>query len=196
MRIVPSTFLCLFIAAAARATTIVAADLGELSRDAQAIARGRVAAVESRWTVDHRAIETLVTLEVDTYLKGSFGPSLQFVIPGGVLGRYRSVFVGSPQFAADQRVVVFLAASGPALPHLVGFSQGVYRVLWSSDTNAWMVAPTPALPATATTPIVRGDPARVAVPLATFEQQVRALSSMPRRIAPKAPLANHAGGAR
>jgi hypothetical protein len=188
--------MCLFFAGAAHATTLVPADLGELTRDAQAIARGRVAAVESRWTADHRAIETLVTLEVDTYLKGSFGSSLQFVIPGGVLGRYRSVFVGAPQFAEDQHVVVFLAANGPALPHLVGFSQGVYRVLWSQDTSAWIVTPTPALPAAATTPIVRGDPARAAMLLATFEQRVRALSSAPRRVAPKAPPANRAGGAR
>ncbi len=61
--------LCLLAsAAAAHATVLVPADLGELSRDARAIARGRVARVEPRWTEDHRTIETIVSLEVDTYL--------------------------------------------------------------------------------------------------------------------------------
>src|SRR5262245_60719845 len=49
---------------AAGATVIVPADLGELSHDARAIARGRVVAVDGRWTDDRRTIETIVTLEV------------------------------------------------------------------------------------------------------------------------------------
>jgi hypothetical protein len=43
--------------------------------DAQAV-RGRVVALNARWTDDHRSIDTIVTLEVERYLKGSFGPTL------------------------------------------------------------------------------------------------------------------------
>src|SRR5262249_7459645 len=75
----------------ARAAVVVPADLGELSRDARAIVRGGVAAVEGRWTDDRRTIETLVTLEVESTLKGSSGATIQFRVPGGDLGRYRSV---------------------------------------------------------------------------------------------------------
>ncbi|HTK30144.1 MAG TPA: hypothetical protein VL309_11350 [Vicinamibacterales bacterium] len=158
------------------ATTIVPADLGELTRDAAAIARGRVAAVESRWSEDRRGIETLVTVDVDGYLKGSLGPSVQFLVPGGRLGRYRSVFVGAPQFAVDDRVVVFLAARGPELAHLVGFSQGVYRVRRSRDTGEWQVAPSPLFPAAVATPVIRGDASRQPMPLPEFERRVRALA--------------------
>jgi len=79
------------IAPSARATTLVPADLGELSRDAIAIARGRVVSVDARWTDDRRAIETLVTIDVAGYLKGDLGSTLQFRVPGGQLGRLRSI---------------------------------------------------------------------------------------------------------
>src|SRR5690349_11681865 len=82
-----------FGARTVRATTLVPADLGELSRDAVAIARGRVAAVDGRWTDDRRGIETIVTLQVDEYLKGDLGAALRFRVPGGLLGRFRSVVV-------------------------------------------------------------------------------------------------------
>lgn len=171
MRLTVATALCLSIASAAGATTLVPAGLGEMTRDAGAIARGRVAAVDSRWSDDHRSVQTLVTLEVENYLKGGLGPTVQFSVPGGVLGRYRTIFVGAPQFAVDQRVVVFLAGSGAALPHLVGFSQGVFRVIWSPAAAAWIVSPALPLPGFASgTP---GDRAARPTPLRDFEQRIR-----------------------
>src|SRR6185312_2620643 len=112
-------------AASAQATVLVPVELGELSRDAMAIARGRVVAVEGQWTPDHRTIDTIVSLDVEEYLKGSLGAVVRFRVPGGLLGRYRSVFVGAPEFAVDQQVVVFLGAHGPTVPYILGLSQGV-----------------------------------------------------------------------
>src|SRR3954471_12539903 len=133
--------LCLLtlLALPARATVLIPADLGELSRDALAIARGRVVALDSQWTEDHGTIETIVTLEVDSYLKGSLGSTLRFRVPGGELGRFRSVVVGAPEFAIDQRVVVFLGAHGPSVPHVLGLSQGVFRVARAADNTGWLV---------------------------------------------------------
>jgi hypothetical protein len=160
-----------------RATTLVASDIGALARDAHAIARGRVVAVEGRPTDDHRGIETLVTLSVDAYLKGALGSTLQFRVPGGELGRYRSIFVGAPQFAIDDHVVVFVGAHGPSVPYILGLGEGVYRVVWSARTSSWVVTPPAALPVAKVTPVVRGDPARQPMPLADFEQRVRALAA-------------------
>jgi hypothetical protein len=108
-------FVC-WAAVSARATVVVGADLGELARDARAIARGRVVAVDAQWTADRRTIETLVTLEVESYLKGALGGTVQFLVPGGSLGRFRSIVVGAPEFSVDERVVVFLGAQGPSIP--------------------------------------------------------------------------------
>ena len=155
-----TTILLLLVATLPlRATTLVPADVSELAHDAIAVARGRIAAVDAQWTGDRRTIETIVTLDVERYLKGNLGPQVQFRVPGGRLGRFRSVVVGAPVFAADDRVVVFLGARGPSVPHLVGFSQGVYRVMQVSGRA-----------------MVRGDVAHTPVPLSDFESRVRSLA--------------------
>ena len=176
MRILVTVSLVLALAATARATVVVPADLGELSRDAIAIVRGRVARVDTQFTEDRGTIETLVTLEVEGYLKGALGQTVRFKVPGGELGRFRSIVVGAPEFAVDQRVVVFLGAHGPTVPHIVGFNQGVFRVLRAADDSGWVVTPPPNVAGAATVRIVRGDAGRRPIPLADFEQRVRALA--------------------
>src|SRR5207249_10664339 len=99
MRILKGCCLALMLAIPAQATVLVGADLGELSRDAIAIARGRVVAVDARWAEGRRTIVTIVTLDVERYLKGSLGDSLEFRVPGGELGRLRRVVVGAPEVA-------------------------------------------------------------------------------------------------
>ena len=172
-------FCVLFVAlpTPTRATVLVPADLSELSRDARAIVRGRVARLDSQWTDDRGTIETMVTLEVEGYIKGSLGPTLIFRTPGGDLGRYRSVVVGAPAFAVDEHVIVFLGARGPSIPYVLGLSQGVFRVAHTDDTGRWMVTPPVVLgPTTGSVPLVRGDVSRRPLPLTDFEQRVRALA--------------------
>jgi hypothetical protein len=164
--------LCL--AARLQATVLIPADVGELARDARAIARGRVVAVEGRWTDDRRAIDTLVTLETETYLKGGLGATLQFRVPGGSLGRYRNIVVGAPQFTAGQHVIVFLGARGPGIPYLLGLGQGVFRVAMDAN-RAWMVTPPAVMPSPG--PVVRGSSTRQPAALADFERTVRSLAA-------------------
>ena len=146
----------------ARATVYMPADLGELSRDAWAIARGRVVAVDAQWTEGRRTIETIVTLEPEAYLKGQSGSTVQFRVPG------------APRFAVGQRVIVFLGARGPTVPYVLGLSQGVFR-LTPSTAGEWMVSPSAILP-TMQGPIVRGSLTLGPLPLAEFEREVRALA--------------------
>src|SRR5882724_3827375 len=149
MRTLVLSGLLLALTLPARATVLIPADLGELSRDALAIARGRVVALDTQWTEDHGTIETIVTLDVESYLKGSLGATLRFRVPGGELGRFRSVVVGAPAFAVDQRVVVFLGAHGPSVPHVLGLSQGVFRVSRAADNSGWFVTSPVLMPAAA-----------------------------------------------
>jgi hypothetical protein len=171
--------LCLAASATVGATVLVPADLTELSRDARAIVRGRVVALDPRWSDDRRSIETIVTLEVEGYLKGTFGQTVQFRVSGGTLGRFRSVTIGAPEFAIDEHIVVFLGANGPTVPHLLGLNQGVFRIARAS--NGWVVTPPATVPpVSGSARIVRGDTSRRPVPLADFEQRVRALAAGPR----------------
>jgi hypothetical protein len=158
----------------ARATVLIPADVGELARDARTIARGVVVAVDGRWTDDRRTIETIVTLETESYLKGALGQTVQFRVPGGSLGRYRNIIVGAPQFERGQRVIVFLGVRGPGIPYILGLGQGVYRVAMDAN-RAWTVSP-PAIMPTAG-PIVRGGANRRRARLADFERDVRALAA-------------------
>jgi hypothetical protein len=165
-------FLSLCLAARSlEATVLMPADLGALAREAGTIARGVVAAVEPRWLEDRRAIETVVTLQTEVYLKGTLGPVVQFRVPGGRMGRFRSVTIGAPAFEAGQRVVVFLNGGGPQLPDIVGLSQGVFRL--SRGNNAWTVAPQ-SLTGLAD-PRAGSVPGKRVMPLAEFEAQVRSL---------------------
>lgn len=156
----------------ASATVIVPADLSELIHDAQWIARGTVVRVDGQWAEGRRTIETVVTLETERYLKGDAGETLQFRVPGGVLGRFRNLVVGAPQFAVGQRVVVFLGANGPRVPHVLGLHQGVYRLGASADGRA-VVLPPPSMPGVSG-PVVRGAADRRPAPLTEFEGRVMA----------------------
>lgn len=172
-QIVLISMLVTAVVPCASATVVLPADLGELTRDARTIARGVVVAVDARWTDDRRTIETIVTLQPETYLKGESRESLTFRVPGGTLGRYQNMVIGAPRFEVGQRVIVFLGSHGPTVPYLLGLSQGVFRVARSVD-GAWMVTP-PSVAPSPVGPVVRGSTARQPAPLATFERDVRAL---------------------
>jgi hypothetical protein len=131
--------------------------------------------LEVRWVADRRGIETLVTLDAEEYLKGALGAQVQFLVPGGAIGRYRSIVVGAPALKVGQRVVVFLGARGPSLPYILGFNQGLFRV--RSESGEPMVQ---SLSGTAT-PAPTGA-ARAGAPrrLDDFVRQVRALAGSER----------------
>jgi len=168
--------LCVLGPLFAEATVVLPLDFRQLTGKATAIARGRVVALTPQWATDGRGIETIVTVQVTSYLKGDFGPQMTFRVPGGKMGRFRAVTVGAPVFREGEEVIVFLGADGPAIPRIVGFNQGVYRVAVDPASGVRVVTP-PLLSSdvTAPTPIVRGDPSRKPIPLEQFEARVRSM---------------------
>ncbi len=162
--------LAALLAGGAHATVLVPAGLEELARGAGAIVRGQIVAADPRWAADRHAIETVVTLRAEAWLKASLGETVQFVVPGGKVGRYRSLLVGGPEFRPGERAIVFLRWHGPALPSLVGLGQGVYRIDAAGNVTPPLLA-APASPAL----LLRGDPSRRPIPLVDFERRVRAL---------------------
>jgi hypothetical protein len=168
------------IAPAADATVTVPADLRELAAGARAIVHGRVVATEARWAEGRRQIETLVTIEATDYLKGDFGRDLTFKVPGGQMGHYRSLMVGAPAFREGDEVVVFLDAQGPAVPWIVGFNQGVYRVAANAAGAKMIVAGVSLARGEEAERVVRGDPSRAPQSLSAFTAQVRTLVQQER----------------
>jgi hypothetical protein len=150
---------------AIEATTLVPSDVATLARDAQVIARGRVVEIDAQWADGRRRVETIVTMEIDAALKGSAGRTLQFKVPGGQIGRYRSLMVGAPSFGVGQQLIVFLGGRAPSIPVVLGLSQGVFRL--SPGAGGMLVMPNHALAR-----MSGGRP----MPLAEFERQVGVLS--------------------
>jgi hypothetical protein len=158
----------------ASATVLLPGDLGDIARSATAIVRGTVVGVRSEWADGRRRIETVVTLRVSETFKGEMRGFVSVKVPGGVMGRYRSVTVGAPSFREGEEVVLFLGAAPPALPYVIGLGQGVFRVRRDLRTGATSVTP-PALLADAarTVTVNRGDPGRRAQTLQQFAESIR-----------------------
>lgn len=166
--------LLALLASTADATVLIPLELGQLSREAHAIVRGRVVDVDSRWTDDRRGVETRVTLDVESSLKGTLGSTVTFRVPGGRVGRVRSVVMGAPHFSRDERVIVFLGHRGPSVPHLLGLGQGVYRIRWNGTDD--QVSPVALLGTNVPQRLERGDANRRRWSLETFEREVQALA--------------------
>lgn len=154
------------------ATTIAPLTFEQLVKASAAVVYGRVVDVQAQWTSDRRFIESVVSIEVLKGLKGAAGNTVQFVVPGGQVGRYRNIIPGAPVFAAGDSAVVFLTAHGARLPVTTGLTQGVFRVQRDARSGEWLVMP----PALETGRIVRGDVRRKPVSLPAFEASVRAIA--------------------
>ena len=166
----------LLISPGVHATTIVPAEFREVVNGSQIIVHGRVSEIRAVLMDGRRRIDTIVTLDVGTVLRGGSAETITFRVPGGTVGRYRSIMVGAPQFQTGEEVVMFLRAEGPAIPHVFGLNQGVFRVRADARTGERLVIP-PALMAGSDAPekVTRGALERRPVPLDDFDAQVRAV---------------------
>ncbi len=155
------------------ASTFLTAEFRAIVSDSTAVVRGRVTDVRAVRSVAGD-VESVVTIAVDAVLKGSAGTFVSMRVPGGVIGRYRTVMIGSPVMRVGEQAVFFLKRGPGNSFWPVGLVQGIYRVRMFTGGNA-MVAP-PVLPGVTTNaagPVVRGDPRRRGMPVSEFESLVR-----------------------
>lgn len=157
------------------ATVLIPAEFRQVVSGSQIIAYGRVVEVTPEWADGRKRIDSLVTFEVGTYLKGNSDQTITFRVPGGQLGAYRSVMIGAPIFAPGDEAVLFFAVRG-SRPHIFGLNQGVFRVRLDSTTGRRMVVQ-PALLARGDAPelVIRGAAERRPEALESFAARVRAV---------------------
>ena len=174
MRLVLALTLALATAMPLSATVLIPAEFREIVSGSQIIVHGRVSDVRAAWTPGRRRIESLVTLQAASFYRGSASRTLTFRVPGGQIGRYKSVTVGAPEFRAGDEVVLFLKASGPAVPQVFGLNQGVFRVRVEPRTGRRLVMqPIVTARSAAPTVVARGARERRPLPLDQFAAQVR-----------------------
>jgi hypothetical protein len=164
----------LLLARAGGAATLLPPDFAQMVSDSQVIIHARVIDMEGELVGSRRTIESRVTVQVLSSIKGQPGSELVFRVPGGRVGRYRRVFVGAPTFNVGDEILLFLKGRAPTLPMPYGLSQGVYRV--SRTSGVPMVMPVPPVEGIAGTP--RGDPRRMPLPLDEFTRRVRTLAGV------------------
>jgi hypothetical protein len=156
------------------ATVVLPADFRDVVAGSQVIVHGRVVDVRAEWLEGRRQIESIVTIEAGTYLKGGPAERVTVRVEGGQIGRYKSVTLGVPEFAPGDEAVFFLTSRGPSVARIFGMGQGVFRVRVEPDGRRIVVQP--ALShghGQGPVALRRGDPARRPVPLETFAVQVR-----------------------
>jgi len=173
--------VCLLGAPALSATVLVPAEFREIVAGSQIIAHARVVEMRSEWVDGRRQITTVVTAEVLSHYKGEPARTLTFKVPGGQIGRYRSVMIGAPRFNTGDEAVLFLDTGGDSVLHVFGLNQGVFRVRQDPRTGRRMVV-RPALVALGPEPerVVRGAASRRPMELDAFGAQVRAAMSQQR----------------
>ncbi|HEY8548551.1 MAG TPA: hypothetical protein VIL35_01235 [Vicinamibacterales bacterium] len=157
------------LAASLEASIVLPASLDELALEAEAIVLAHVTQVGVRQDAVTRRVERVATIEVLRSLKGSWPRTLHVRVPGGTLGRYRTIVPGSPSLAPGEEGIFFLRADGADLPFILGLSQGLYRV--SRDAAGGRIV-RPPIEERITGPIVRGSVERSPVPLERFEARL------------------------
>jgi hypothetical protein len=120
----------------AAATTVIAKSFGDLCAEADLVFVGTVTASESGWAdTAKQAIQTRVTFGDLTWLRGTPRPSITLRFAGGSVDGLSEEIAGMPRFAVGDRVVMF-ARDGDYVSPIVGFHQGLYRVVAGAVVDA------------------------------------------------------------
>lgn len=166
--------VCLLTAPAVGATVIVPAEFREIVAGSEIIAHMRVVGMRPEWADGRRQISTIVTADVLAAYKGEVERTVSFRVPGGQIGRYRSITVGAPVFKRGDEAVLFLTTTGIDVPQVFGMNQGVFRVRQDPRSGRRIVV-RPVLTASSDAPerVVRGSAARRSLELEAFNAQLR-----------------------
>jgi hypothetical protein len=165
-----ATAVCL-LAPAAQATLAVAATFDQKVDNAAVIILGKCVRQESRFDPTGRWILTYSTFQVEKTMKGTAGPEVTIVTPGGQVGSLHQVSVGIPEFRLGSENVIFVKNS-KAGPTVLYFDQGAYDVS-NDERGERVVSPVPSnLVKIDTQRGVAVAPDDTPQPLPRFEQRV------------------------
>lgn len=125
-------FLCglLALAPAASATQVLALTLDDMVKRSEVIVHGYVASVVAERLPENRGrIHTRITVTTRELVVGQPAKSVEFTLPGGVVGELGQRVAGTPKFSPGEEVVLLLSRI-PATGRLtvVGLSQGQFVV--------------------------------------------------------------------
>jgi hypothetical protein len=151
-----------------RATVTVPLEFRQVVRESTIIAVGHVTDVRGIST-DQGGIDSIVTVAVDSVIKGPSDRYLSVRMPGGQIGNLQSTMVGVPKFDVGQYAVFFVKPGPDHILRPVGLTSGIFRIKVDQRTGAATVDPPLASGITAPAgKVVRGAAERPVMPLKEF----------------------------
>ena len=123
----------------AAATVVKSVDLATQAATADRIFVGTVTAVTSRPNAAAPSyFETIVSVTVEESVAGSGSSTVDLRLSGGEIGGIKQRIEGMPEFAVGERYVIFVESERqpPLTSPIVGFNQGLYRVVGETRAGA------------------------------------------------------------
>jgi len=172
-RLIAFTIGFALLAVSTRASVVVPTAFREVVADATLIVRGHLTDVRGV-VMPENGVETIGTIAVDRVLKGTAGTFVTMTVPGGVVGRYRTVVSGAPRLTLGQQAVFLLKRRADGLWQPVGLTMGIYTIQTNTRSGRSVVDPPLVVGVTASTgPVVRGDSRRQLMTVQDFESLIQ-----------------------
>lgn len=126
-----TTALLLGLCVSVSATSVEKKSFKDLVLQAEMIAVGRVVSVNSLPTTDKKFSYTYAVIGELEVLKGNYRQAtIQLRMEGGTLGNGKTLVVADmPRFRSGEKVVLFVKGNGNRICPLVGWGQGLLRVV-------------------------------------------------------------------
>ena len=133
-------FFGLLCVAAGRAggAILIPKDFQDLAREADVVFAGTVTDIYSEWDGEayHSKIHTYVTFTDLKIIAGDYTDrSIEVRLLGGEIDDIGVEYSGVPKFRLGDKNIIFLSGNFKALCPIVGWSQGIYRVVTDLDTG-------------------------------------------------------------
>lgn len=125
----------LFACVRAPASTIAPMTTAQMADYAAQVVTGRVSSVRSYWADRPRRIESEVTLDTVTYLKGAprqASTTYRLIVPGGKIGEKQMRLCCAPQFKVGQQWLLFVLPEYKTFP-VVGLYRGAFRMTQDAE---------------------------------------------------------------
>ena len=119
-------------------STLVYMELKDILKRSDAVVRGVVRDVESRYNEERTKILTYTLIEIKETINGKTPPVITVETYGGRVGDINMKVPGMPEFKKGEEVVLFVKKTGEYY-HISGMVQGKYRVEKGEDEEEYLV---------------------------------------------------------